>query len=147
MNQSLLEIRNAPIWRKREPTHLRLSGTDRLNGSLSQHFLVVVQNRAFVLWNFLRFYHGQHRHQLFKHVWRFDFFSKSYQISLLVLVCLFYKGFSLEEEGATYEVPIFAPIGLLDTAADERNTLSPRQYTRWNILKKNTGCVIYEEIV
>ena len=28
--QSLQKGRNAPIWRKREPTHLRPSGTDRL---------------------------------------------------------------------------------------------------------------------
>ena len=28
--KSLLEDRNASIWRKREPTHLKLSGTDRL---------------------------------------------------------------------------------------------------------------------
>ena len=34
--QSLLEARNAPIWRKRKPTHMRLSETDRLN----QKFLI-----------------------------------------------------------------------------------------------------------
>ena len=28
--QSLFEDRNAPIWRKREPTHMRLSGTEGL---------------------------------------------------------------------------------------------------------------------
>ena len=28
--QSILEDQNAPIWRKREPTHMRLSRTDRL---------------------------------------------------------------------------------------------------------------------
>ena len=33
--RSLLEDRFAPIWRKREPTHIRLSGTDRLNKKLS----------------------------------------------------------------------------------------------------------------
>ena len=29
--QSLLKGRNAPIWRQREPTHMRLPGTDGLN--------------------------------------------------------------------------------------------------------------------
>ena len=29
--QSLHKGRNAPLWRKREPTHVRLSGTDGLN--------------------------------------------------------------------------------------------------------------------
>ena len=29
--QSLLKGRNAPIWREREPTHLRLSGADGLS--------------------------------------------------------------------------------------------------------------------
>ena len=39
--QSLYEDRNAPNWRKREPTHMRLSGTDKLSNdsALAQHFL------------------------------------------------------------------------------------------------------------
>ena len=32
--QPLQEDRNAPIWRKREPTHMRLSRTDRLIANL-----------------------------------------------------------------------------------------------------------------
>ena len=30
VEQSILKGRNAPIWRQREPTHMNLSGTDRL---------------------------------------------------------------------------------------------------------------------
>ena len=33
--KSLLEDRNAPIWRKREPTHMGLSGTDGLRYKFS----------------------------------------------------------------------------------------------------------------
>ena len=34
--QSLLEDGNAPIWRKREPRHMRLSGTDGLSANVFQ---------------------------------------------------------------------------------------------------------------
>ena len=39
--QYFLEGRNVPIWREREPTHMRLSGTDRLKSIL--HFKSFVE--------------------------------------------------------------------------------------------------------
>ena len=38
--QSLLKGRNAPIWRQREPTHLRLSGTDGLKPKIMRQVLI-----------------------------------------------------------------------------------------------------------
>ena len=34
--QSGLKDRNAPIWRKREPTHMSMTGTDRLSKVMLQ---------------------------------------------------------------------------------------------------------------